>query len=112
MIKVMKKSSFRSKVMNYAHQLFNTTSYSWKRCLIQAWELYKLAKRMRSGIVTFFFEKKDGTVRKANGTLMDLPSGITYGNERHEPTYKTFAYYDIDRQAFRCFKIENLLKVC
>lgn len=109
----MKKSDFRSKVMNYAHQLFNATHQAWRICMLKAWELYRLAKRMRQGIVTFFFVKLDGSIRKANGTLMDLPAGITqHMSNKAKSSAKTFAYFDVDKQSFRCFRIENLLKVC
>ena len=47
----MEKSNFRVRVMKYAHQLAKTTEYTWKICLIKAWELYRLAKNMRKGIM-------------------------------------------------------------
>ena len=43
----MEKSNFRVRVMKYAHQLAKTTEYTWKICLIKAWELYRLAKNMK-----------------------------------------------------------------
>ena len=65
---------------------------------------------MRSGVVAFYYLKSDGSVRKAHGTLKDMPSGITFeGKKLTKPSYKTMAYYDTERKAFRCFKIENLI---
>ena len=63
----MEKSNFRVRVMKYAHQLAKTTEYTWKICLIKAWELYRLAKNMRKGIVKFAFQKVDGSIRHASG---------------------------------------------
>lgn len=70
----MEKSNFRVRVMKYAHQLAKTTEYTWKICLIKAWELYRLAKNMRKGIVKFAFQKVDGSIRHASGTLYNLPA--------------------------------------
>ena len=54
------KTNFRVKVMKYAHQLATNTGKSWRFCMIKAWELYRLSKKMREGIVKFAYEKKDG----------------------------------------------------
>lgn len=97
--------------MKYAHFLFTTTANTWKACLLKAWELYRLAKKMRGGIVKFAFQKIDGSIRYAWGTLQNLPAGVTVGKKSKEPSYKTFAYFDTQRQAMRCFRIENLITV-
>ena len=75
------KSNFRARVMKYAHHLLSTTKKSWKYCLLKAWELYRLAKRMRSGEVKFAYEKVNGSIRYAIGTLKNVPAGakIEYG---------------------------------
>ena len=80
--------------------------------MIKAWQLYKLAKAMREGVVSFYFRKVDGTIRKAKGTLKNLPAGITFnGKKVTKPSYKTMAYFDTEKQAFRCFKVENIISV-
>lgn len=108
----MEKSNFRVRVMKYAHQLAKTTEYTWKICLIKAWELYRLAKNMRKGIVRFAFKKVDGTIRHATGTLYNLPAGSSInGKKMTKPSYKTFAYFDVDKSEMRCFKIENLITI-
>lgn len=105
------KRNFRVKVMKYAHFLFTSTTNSWNVCLLKAWELYRLAKKMREGIVKFAFQKLDGTIRYAWGTLQNLPAGASVGNKSKEPSYKTFAYFDTQKKAMRCFRIENLITV-
>ena len=97
--------------MKYAHFLFTTTANTWRVCLLKAWELYRLAKKMRGGIVKFAFQKTDGSIRYAWGTLQNLPAGVTVGKKGKEPSCKTFAYFDTQRQAMRCFRIENLITV-
>lgn len=97
------KSNFRVRVMKYAWQLYKATRQAWRVCMIKAWQLYRLAKKMRRGIVTFYYEK-------ANGTLQNLPANATLGGKKMtKPSYKTMAYFDTDKQQFRCFKIENLI---
>jgi hypothetical protein len=106
------KVNFRVRVMKYANQLRKSTVEPWKVCMIKAWQLYKLAKAMRQGEVTFYYYKADGSVRKAIGTLQNLPAGITLGGKKMtKPSYKTLAYFDTEKQSFRSFKIENLIAV-
>ncbi len=106
------KTNFRVRVMKYAHQLFKSTKKSWRYCMLKAWELYRLAKKMRAGVVRFVFEKADGSIRIANGTLINVPAGSTMrGKKITKPSYKTFAYYDTDKLEMRCFKIENLVTI-
>lgn len=107
-----KKSNFRVKVMKYAHQLHAITGKSWKYCMLKAWELYRLAKKMSQGIVKFAYEKKDGSIRYAMGTLQNLPSGaVLNGKRMTKPSFKTFAYFDTVKSEYRCFKIEKLVTV-
>ena len=106
----MKKSNFRVRVMKYAWHLWKSTQYSWQLCMIKAWQLYRLARRMRSGLVSFYYTKSDGSIRKATGTLKDRPSGVSLnGKHLTKPSYKTMAYFDIDKNGYRCFKVENLI---
>ncbi len=105
-----KKTNFRVIVMKYAWQLWNTTRETWQLCMIKAWQLYRLAKAMRVGVVAFYYTKADGTIRKAVGTLKNVPAGATIGGKKiTKRSYKTMAYFDTERNSFRCFKIENLI---
>lgn len=107
------KSNFRVRVMKYAHYLNKTTNDCWRVCILKAWQLYRLAKRMRTSIVSFYYYKTDGSVRHAKGTLQNVPVGATLknGKKMTKPSYKTLAYFDVDKQSFRCFKVENLITV-
>lgn len=78
--------------------------------MIKAWFLYRLAKKMRESYVSFYYHKADGSIRKAVGTLRNLPAGATLnGKKMTKPSFRTFAYFDMDKKSFRCFKIENLI---
>lgn len=106
------RTNFRVRVMKYAHQLLKATGKSWRYCMLKAWELYRLAKKMRTETVRFAYEKTDGSIRYAEGTLMNLPAGATVRGKRiTKPSYKTFAYFDARKNEMRCFRIENLITV-
>lgn len=107
-----KTTNFRVRVMKYAHQLYKATKWAWRTCMLKAWQLYKLAKAMRQGVVSFTYQKADGTIRQALGTLKNLPVGATLGGKKvTKPSYKTLAYFDTEKNSFRCFKVENLISV-
>lgn len=96
--------------MKYAWQLWRATKQQWRICMIKAWQLYRLAKAMRKGVVTFYYQKADGSIRKALGTLKNLPADATLGDKKvTKPSYKTMAYFDTEKNSFRCFKVENLI---
>lgn len=105
-----KRNNFRARVMKYAYQLWLTTRQTWSVCMKKAWSLYRLSKLMRTGVIAFAYKKVDGSIRNAYGTLIDLPAGITNGGKKMtKPSYKTLSYFDVEKNAFRCFKIENLI---
>lgn len=107
-----KKNNFRVRVMKYAWQLWKTTNQAWRLCMIKAWQLYRLAKAMREGVVSFYYQKADGSIRKAMGTLKNVPAGAALGSKKvTKPSYKTMAYFDVEKNSFRCFKVENLICV-
>lgn len=85
----------------------NETGKNWADCLRKAWQLYRINKEMHKGSISFYFEKKDGEIRKATGTLK-----IDYEfKTQNQPNPKVFTYFDIDAGAFRCFKIENFIMI-
>lgn len=105
-----KRSNFRARVMKYAWQLWRTTGQAWRICLTKAWRLYYLARDMRQGVVEFYYTKADGSIRKALGTLRNVPAGATLGGKRvTKPSYRTMAYFDTEKHGFRCFRVENLI---
>ena len=105
-------TSFRVRVMSYAHHIFVTTVISWSDALKKAWQLYRLAKLMRQGVVKFYFEKVDGSARVAYGTLCNLPAGITSRKgSKKAPNYGTMCYLDTKKNAFRSFRVENFIAI-
>ncbi len=108
----MNKTSFRTRVMSYAHHIFESTAVNWSTALKKAWTLYRLAKMMRKGVVKFFYEKVDGSARVAYGTLCNLPAGVTSRRSSAKaPNFATMCYWDTKKQAFRSFKVENFIAI-
>lgn len=75
--------------------------------------LTELRKLLKQGVVRFKYEKKDGSIRKANGTLKKslIPeSDKDKGGESDFPK-ECFGYYDIDRDDWRMFLRDNFIGV-
>jgi len=106
-----KRTSFRVRVMNFAHHIFEATSTTWSEALKKAWQLYRLAKAMRKGVVKFCYEKVDGSARIAYGTLCNLPAGITSKRGGKQPSASTMCYWDTKKNAFRSFRVENFIAI-
>lgn len=99
--------SFRKTVMLRAYHIMSVTGKEWSVCLKKSWQLYRLNKELHQGEVTFYFEKKDGSIRNAVATLKIDYEFKTQG----QPNITTFTYFDIEAKGFRCFKIENFIMV-
>lgn len=101
--------NFRSQVFLRAYEIMSSTGKSFAVCLSKAWQLYRLSLEMKTKEeVCFTYEKKDGTLRKAYGTLKDVAQFVK-GNGIQTP--KVFNYWDLEAVAFRCFKVENFISV-
>ena len=84
--------------------------------------LYRLAEWLAKGLVEFSYMKEDGTIRHAHGTLCD---GVSEkfdewkrkqaekpkdkAKEPEDSVKHVVKYWDVDKEAFRSFKAENLL---
>lgn len=74
-----------------------------------------LREKLQQGKTNFVFKKKDGSRRQAVGTLnFDLiPTEDTQfkSEERREERDDQVTYYDLEKMAWRCCKIENILEI-
>ena len=95
--------------MRRAWVLFRTTGKTFSVCLSKAWGLYRLTRRMRGGVVRFAYEKADGTLRQACGTLQNVFATVK-GTGRPDDG-RTVKYYDIEAASWRSFKVENLITI-
>ena len=97
-------------IMQMAWQFFRTTGQSFGECLRKAWVNFKLVCAMSAGIVRFYFQKVDGTVREAWGTLRsDLIPQHKGDDRKRNKTVQV--YFDTERQEYRCFKKLNLISI-
>ena len=98
-------------VMSLAWSFVKRNGFSMSETLKVAWANMKLKLQMKSKIVKFYFQKVDGSVREAYGTLNEklMPAIAGTDNRKKNDTVQT--YYDTERQEFRCYKKANLLKI-
>lgn len=100
-----------STIMKEAWRFFRITGMAFSECLKQAWLNFHLKVKMNRGIVKFYYQKVDGTIREAYGTLKAelLPEPIeTEVKRKHNDT--VFTYFDTEVGEYRCFKKLNLVK--
>ena len=98
------------KIMQLAWQFVKKNGYTLSEALKVAWANVKLHAAMQTRIVKFYFQKVDGTIREAFGTLKSsiLPPAKESGRATN-PTCQV--YYDAEKEAYRSFKKANLVRV-
>jgi len=108
----MVKKEFLKSVMQLAWQMVKRNGYTMSEAMKCAWANMKLKAKMQKGIVKFYFQKVDGSLREAYGTLKEslLPPTTDSSNRKPNPTVQT--YFDTEKGEWRCFKIANLRVLC
>ncbi len=96
-------------VMYRAWAIVRATGKTLSVALTKAWALYRLTKQLRKAIVRFAYEKADGTIRKATGTLQNIEELIKGAGKSGASS--TMRYYDIEARGFRSFRVENLITI-
>ena len=98
-----------SNIMREAHRFIKIAGISLSEALKKAWANFKLKIRMSSGIVKFYYQKVDGTIREAYGTMANnlIPAVAGTDNRKKNDTVQT--YFDTEKQEWRCFKKLNLI---
>lgn len=100
-----------SEVMCLTWQMVKRNGYSMSEALKTAWMNIKLKAAMKERRVKFYFQKVDGSIREAYGTLKDslLPDSKGTDSRKKSDTVQT--YFDTERGEFRCYKVANLVKI-
>lgn len=101
--------NFRSLTFSRAWSMHRETGKSFSVCLAIAWRAYNLVKKMKSEIVEFTFEKVDGTLRRAKGTIQSARERITESTRK--PNFKSITFFDTERNEYRSFRTENLISI-
>ena len=97
-------------VMTLAWQLIKKNGMSLSDALKVAWRNIKVRALMKSRIVKFYFQKVDGSIREAYGTLAEKLIPATAGSDRRKnDTVQT--YFDTEKVEWRCFKKANLISI-
>ena len=81
-----------SEVMCLAWQMVKRNGYSMSEALKTAWLNIKLKAQMKERIVKFYFQKVDGSIREAYGTLKEslLPPTKGTENRKKSDTVQTY----------------------
>ena len=98
-----------SMIMTEAHRFIKIAGISLSEALKKAWRNFKLVLKMKSGIVKFYFNKVDGSIREAYGTLSEKLMPTTTGNEKRAKNASIQVYFDTEKQEWRCYKKLNLI---
>lgn len=64
---------------------------------------------MQKGIVKFYFQKVDGSIREAWGTLNVKSIPTTAGTNNKAKNDTVQSYFDTEKQEYRSFKKLNLV---
>ena len=105
----MKKFNL-SEIMTLAHQFIKRYGVSLSEALQIAWRNAKLKNELHKRIVHFYFQKVDGSLREAWGTLAEDKLPQTQGTGR-KPSDNVQVYFDTEKEEWRCFKKINLVKI-
>lgn len=104
------KKSYLSEIMRQAWVFVRKNGFSMSEALKVAWLNAKVKMAMKSRIVKFYFQKIDGSIREAYGTLKEELLPPTQGTGR-KPNDSVQVYYDSEREEYRCFKKANLIRM-
>lgn len=106
------KYEIQIEVMTLAHSIKKqNVMLTFSQCLAQAWKVVKLRRALRAGVVVFTYQKNDGEVRTATGTLNgDLFQYDRKGTDRAELP-NVIKYFDLEKNAFRSFRAERIMSV-
>lgn len=95
--------------MRRAWVIARATGKAFAVALSKSWQLWRLTKRIRTGVVRFAYEKTNGTLRKAAGTLKDTAAQVKGSGQIDNG--RTVRYYDVEAGGWRSFKSENLIAI-
>jgi hypothetical protein len=103
----------RSLIVSFAHLWAKTHGISFgeaQRLSWAAWKCNKLTELLQEFIVDFEYLKKDGSLRKASGTLS--ADFISYEKlTERKASDKVFVYFDLEAGELRSFLRANLKSI-
>lgn len=97
-------------VMSLAWQFVKRNGYTMSEALKCAWANIKLRAALNKRIVKFYFQKVNGEIREAYGTLKTELIPETKGDDRKRND-TVQVYFDTEKSEYRCFKKANLIRI-
>ena len=91
------KKNQLKEIMLLSWQFVKKNGFTMGEALKCAWANMKLKARMADGIVKFHFQKVDGTVREAYGTLKATLLPPVNGTESRKKSDTVQVYYDTEK---------------
>ena len=98
----------RKKILIIAHALKRVYKMSFSEAQKLAWSNTKLRIALYQGPVQFSYKKKNGEIRQAIGTLHNI-TPLLVGSNKFNSDILTLRYYDLEKEAFRAMKVNNLV---
>lgn len=98
-------------VMSDAWRMFRITGESFSECLKRSWLLLKLKAQMKKRTVQFFYQKVNGEIRQAFGTLEESVISENMKGTGRKLNENLFTYFDKEKNEFRSFKKFNLIRI-
>jgi len=103
-----------SRAMFYAH-VFARRGMSKSYALRYGWMMVSLRTALQNGILRFRFVKANGDIRDAKGTLHPLlipddklpKDTLPLQGKGRERGFHTIAFFDLDKQEWRSFRIAD-----
>jgi hypothetical protein len=96
-------------IMLQAWQFVKRNGFSLSEALKKAWVNFKLKISMQKGIVKFYYQKVDSSIRGAYGTLNEKLVPETEKNDTRKKNDTVQIYFDTECQEWRCFKKANVI---
>lgn len=100
-----------SSIMCMAWTFVKKYGFSMSEALKQAWLNAKLRQELSNRIVKFYFQKVNGEIREAWGTLANDKIPEIAGTDNRKKNDSVQTYYDTEKEEWRCFKIANLVSI-
>jgi len=76
-----------------------------------AWNRFKVVKALKNGLAYFTFEKSNGSIRNAIGTLLNNNFNYQSKGSNRKENYSVVKYWDVVSKGWRSFRIDRLISI-
>lgn len=107
--RIMRTSNYLKKTRP---AIFRGAQLDASNALKYAWWFESFRNELRTGVFRFSYFKKEGGIREARGTLnmAHIPEDKRpKSNDQRPKANGSFAYFDLDRNAWRSFCLDNFI---